>query len=236
MDAYNLTQASEWTEMRVALQNELTTIKKAVNDLQSRLASPMMEGMAHRVEFKVPKIRQKMGSMSVGHSFFSPRFSAAGINEMQLEFFPLGRKPDTDSTESSTCSLFLWCPIGVKIKYQLFVGNTIRQPEVDEFTSSMGHGHSNFCKLGPEIMDDCDGDYVTIGLQVVEAQFTTTRKCEETDNGGQAEGELKLITKSIQQMCREESAFHRNQFVKDIVWEVTDISKVGQNKFTFCNF
>ena len=31
---------------------------------------------------------------TVGHSFFSPRFSAAGINEMQLEFFPLGRKPD----------------------------------------------------------------------------------------------------------------------------------------------
>lgn len=28
-------------------------------------------------------------------------------------------------------------------------------------------------------------------------------------------------------MCREESAFHRNQFVKDIVWEVTDISKVA---------
>eukprot|EP00400_MALV-I_sp_L67-5_P000421 gene421-691_t len=227
-EAYNLSQATEWTEMRVALQNELTSIKRAVNDLQSRMASPMVEGMAHRVEFKVNNIREKMQNMQVGHSFFSPRFSAAGINEMQLEFFPLGRK--ADSASQDTCSLFLWCPVGVKIKYQLFVGSTIRQPEVDEFTSSMGHGHSNFCKIEPEIVQDKENgeDCITIGLQVVEAQFVTTRKAEEAESGGQAEGELRLITKSIQQICREESQFLRNQYVREIVWEIPDVARVMQ--------
>ncbi len=43
-DAYNLSQATEWTEMRVALQNELSTIKRAVNDLPD--AAVLLDGDA----------------------------------------------------------------------------------------------------------------------------------------------------------------------------------------------
>merc|ERR1719387_2569434 len=107
---------------------------------------------------------------------------------MMLEFFPNGR----ESTHlEGFCSVFLWCPAGVKIKYQLRVGSHWTAPDEDTYASKMGHGHSNLCHLRNEI--DAASGSVTIGLQIHHLRHAT----DYTDG-------VKVISESPEYMINKE--------------------------------
>ncbi|KAF4714719.1 hypothetical protein FOZ63_022559, partial [Perkinsus olseni] len=76
--------------------------------------------LTRRVEWTITGIREQLKVCPKNVSIWSPEFSACGIRNMQLEFFPQGRET---ATLDGFCSVFFWCPEGTNIKYQLFVGN-----------------------------------------------------------------------------------------------------------------
>jgi len=98
-----------------------------------------------RVEWTISNFLDEEKCCQKGQPIWSPTFRAAGMDGLRLEFLPKGREKSFDGF----CSLFLWCPNGTNIKYQLWVGSYLRAPDVDEYQGDMGHGHSNFCPLEP---------------------------------------------------------------------------------------
>ncbi|EER19878.1 hypothetical protein Pmar_PMAR006770 [Perkinsus marinus ATCC 50983] len=155
-------------------------------------------------------IREQLKMCSKHVSIWSPEFSACGIRNMQLEFFPQGRET---ATLDGFCSVFLWCPEGTNIKYQLFVGNYHRAPDEDTYDSRMGHGHSNFCLLDAEI--DNVTDSVTVGVDILDVS-----KVYEMGNG-----ELKIHRLSLNKLMRREMMVIENHDVSTVEWKISRISQ-----------
>ncbi|KAF4742392.1 hypothetical protein FOZ62_008134, partial [Perkinsus olseni] len=131
--------------------------KYRINQLGAHIADIEQKHMAEMrrqdreiqaLKDRIDGIREQLKVCPKNVSIWSPEFSACGIRNMQLEFFPQGRET---ATLDGFCSVFFWCPEGTNIKYQLFVGNHYRAPDEDTYDSRMGHGHSNFCLLDAEI-------------------------------------------------------------------------------------
>eukprot|EP00415_Alexandrium_ostenfeldii_P001298 UN1298 len=163
-----------------------------------------------RVEWTISGFSAKEGELSKGQSLWSPKFNAAGMEALQLEFFPKGREK---TTHEGFCSLFLWCPSGARIKYQLWVGSFLRAPDEDEYTGRIGHGHSNFCPISPEI--DRTNDSIKVGVDFLEVSR------EETVN---SRG-LQLISTSLASMVAREAAVLQNSSVSKVEWKINKISE-----------
>ena len=117
-----------------------------------------------KAEWKISGISQKIKECAKGQSLWSPEFSAAGLRNLQLEFFPRGRE---SATLDGFCSVFFWAPEGTHVKYELFVGSHRRAPDEDNYETRMGHGHSNFCLLSAEVAKD---DSVTVGVEILDVE------------------------------------------------------------------
>jgi len=132
------------------------------------------------------------------------------LDALQLEFFPKGREK---TSFEGVCSLFLWCPQGTKVKYQLWVGNFLRAPDEDDYTSRIGHGHSNFCPMDPEV--DRETDTLRVGVNFLEVMHA-----EEVTGKG-----LKLIATPLEQMVAKEVEVIANRNVSKIIWKISKISE-----------
>lgn len=125
--------------------------------------------------------RSKVKPLPKNEAMWSENFTIMGV-EMQLEFFPQGRET---TWMPGFCALFLWCPAGVHIRYRLRVGNHWMAPDVDDYPSKMGHGHSNFCYLDAQW--DRGSDSVTVGVQILELSAREDfAECLRVINQGQA--------------------------------------------------
>eukprot|EP00928_Gymnodinium_smaydae_P019054 TRINITY_DN17274_c0_g1_i1.p1 TRINITY_DN17274_c0_g1~~TRINITY_DN17274_c0_g1_i1.p1 ORF type:complete len:374 (+),score=78.34 TRINITY_DN17274_c0_g1_i1:156-1277(+) len=162
-----------------------------------------------RVEWTVDSFSQKRAGTAQGVPLWSPEFSIAGIDGVRLEFFPNGRE---NTTHEGFCSLFLWCPGGVRVKYQLFVGSFYRAPEEDTYAESVGHGHSNFCPVLPEV--DAEKDSIVLGVVLHEV----TELMPNTLGG------LSLYSLPLEAMMGRELDVVSNKGVGKVVWTISKIS------------
>lgn len=179
---------------------------KAVLDRRSKQAvqPPSIDStFVRRVEWRLPNCKQDVRTVERGQSMWSGPFSASGIAEMQLEFFPQGR----ENSQSGFCALFLWAPGNVRLKYRLQVGNHSTWDE-DFFDRWMGHGHSNFCNLEAQI----EKDSLVIRVEILEVTVT-----EDLGDG------LRLINQGISQPLKLEAAVIRNRDLDTVEWTVRNI-------------
>lgn len=161
------------------------------------------------IVWKVARISEKLKELPKGHSIWSPEFSAGGLRGMQIEFFPNGRE---SATMAGYCSVFFWCPEGTFIKYQVSVGKTTRAPDEDVFETRMGHGHSNFCLLQPEIVDSDDS--VSLRIEILDV------KKDISFGAG-----LRVLRPSIVNQMARFSSVLENKSVNRIEWRIEQISK-----------
>eukprot|EP00913_Durusdinium_trenchii_P025447 g23889.t2 len=169
---------------------------------------PAGDSFVRKVEWTIKNFKSEEKLSPKGTPMWSPRFKLAGISEVRLEFLPNGR----EKSWSGFCSLFLWCPPGTRIRYQLWVGSFMKAPDEDTYDAEVGHGHSNFCPLAPEI--DLANDSVTVGCNIFEVMTTY----EMTERN------LKLSAWPLQQWVKKEAEVLENRGVKSISWKV---HKVG---------
>jgi len=202
-------------------ESELSELRRLVGELEEQNKSSdgvgQVDSSDHftkRVEWKISNYSEEVerGSQK-GRQFWSPKFRAAGMDEVRLEFYPKGR----EKSSNGFCSLFLWCPSGVTIKYQLWVGNYLRAPDQDEYQGQIGHGHSNFCPVEPEI--DRADDSITVGVDFLEV----IQKHEISDKG------LTLISWPLQRMVAKEAEVLQNRSVDTVVWKINKISEHLRN-------
>lgn len=208
-------------------EDELESMRKVITDLQTLAASLEAESKRNEVisagansdvftryvEWTITEFKSKAAGLAKGESIWSPKFNAAGMQGLMLEFFPKGREK---TTFDGFCSLFLWCPNGTKLKYQLRVGTFFRAPDEDEYQGRIGHGHSNFCPLDPEVNDE--NDSITVAVNFIEVR--TTEGTVTTDTGT-----LQLLPSPLESIVRREAEVMQNRNVGKVVWHITRVAE-----------
>ncbi|CAK8986514.1 unnamed protein product, partial [Durusdinium trenchii] len=195
------------------IQDEIDELRRRVREVEETEPrcigfNDSTDSFVRKVEWTIKNFKSEEKLSPKGTPMWSPRFKLAGISEVRLEFLPNGR----EKSWSGFCSLFLWCPPGTRIRYQLWVGSFMKAPDEDTYDAEVGHGHSNFCPLAPEI--DLANDSVTVGCNIFEVMTTY----EMTERN------LKLSAWPLQQWVKKEAEVLENRGVKSISWKV---HKVG---------
>lgn len=139
-----------------------------------------------------------------------PKFPGRWPRELAVRVFSQGHKK---TSFDGFCSLFLWAPGGTTLKYQLWVGSFLRAPETDEYKTRVGHGHSNFCPVAPEVNKDKDS--LTVGVDILEV---SNEERNISDRG------LTLVRQSLDTMVARESKVVENVKVEKAVWKIKNIS------------
>lgn len=190
--------------------SELAELKKFASSMEVVGRCTAAEHFAKRAEWTITDFSKRSADLSKGDSLWSPKFKAAGLDGMQLEFFPMGREK---TTFDGFCSLFLWAPSGTTIKFQLWVGNSLRAPDEEVYNGRIAHGHSNFCPLAPHV--DHATDSVQVGVDILDVQI----KWEIGSQG------LRLVSRSLEAMVSKEVEVIRNAGIVTAVWRIKHIHK-----------
>eukprot|EP00927_Polykrikos_kofoidii_P042976 TRINITY_DN37031_c0_g1_i1.p1 TRINITY_DN37031_c0_g1~~TRINITY_DN37031_c0_g1_i1.p1 ORF type:complete len:863 (+),score=130.70 TRINITY_DN37031_c0_g1_i1:313-2589(+) len=101
----------------------------------------MQARMVRRIEWQLEQATSLPQYFRAREPICSPIFAAAGIEGMQLMFYPSGYAGATDGF----CSFFLYCPAGVTVKCILQVGNQVRDAQ-NTFEDAGAYGRTNFCR------------------------------------------------------------------------------------------
>lgn len=197
-----------------ALHARLVKLREgALQKEKDQAVSPVLDDTWTRhIEWEIDRCSERFRTMGKNESLYSPEFTVLGFQGVKLEFFPSGR----DSTNiEGFCSLFLWCPPGVRVKYQLRVGEYTGPPDEDDYTSRMGHGHSNFCLLAAQINEKTDT--LTVGIDILSIagtqEVTGVREC------------IKLYKSSPEKLLDVEAKILRNRDVDSVEWTIKNIRK-----------
>jgi len=207
-------------------QSELESMRTVISDLQAMTTSleeqskrnevisggPNSDVFTRHVDWTIPSFSKKAAGLAKGESIWSSKFNAAGMQGLMLEFFPMGREK---TTFDGFCSLFLWGPDGAKLKYQLRVGSFYRAPDEDEYTGRIGHGHSNFCPVDPEI--DTVNDSITVGVHFIEVRTAEGKVSTET-------GTLRLLATPLEAIVQKQAEVMQNRNVSKVSWRITRVA------------
>ncbi|CAJ1441219.1 unnamed protein product [Effrenium voratum] len=128
-------------------------VKDQVESMRCRLVKT--------VEWRIEKASMLRRCFPPGEALSSTVFGAAGIEQLQLVFYPSGY---TGATEGF-CSLFLNAPAGVTMKCLLQAGKEKRDAN-HVFDRPGAFGRTNFCQLESCMDED---DTILIRLEVTEA-------------------------------------------------------------------
>mmetsp|Transcript_68674 Transcript_68674/g.223497 ORF Transcript_68674/g.223497 Transcript_68674/m.223497 type:complete len:353 (+) Transcript_68674:80-1138(+) len=195
------------------MRAEITALRGKMREHLLRLTGPRERPPAdstfvRRVEWRISDVAKSAKTKLKNEAMWSDHFTVMGV-KMQLEFFPNGR----DSTWlEGFCALFLWCPAGVQLTYQLRVGNHTSAPDSDEFASRMGHGHSNFCYLDAQV--DQSFDSVLVGVDILDIAVS-----EEIGDG------VRLVNRGPESLVRRKVALITHRDLNCVEWRIRDILK-----------
>merc|ERR1719486_51514 len=131
-----------------------------MESLLAKEADVMAQKTVSKVTWRIPNVKQKMDSLPKGASMWSDLFTAAGIREILLEFYPNG---STNTTKEGYCAFYIRCPEGVSMVVTLFVGKVKKGPIKTTFDSLTGKGLPDFCTLQDQI--DQDGN-LEVGIEL----------------------------------------------------------------------
>lgn len=129
-------------------------VKNQVDAMRSR--------MVRRVEWRVEQASLLRKCFPPGESICSASFNAAGIEGMQLIFYPCGYHGATDGF----CSLYLYAPAGATLRCNLFIGDQKRDAN-HGFEVAGAFGRTNFCRFEAGLEQATDT--IVVALEVDEA-------------------------------------------------------------------
>lgn len=122
----------------------------------------MRSRMVRKVEWRVEQASLLRKCFPEGEPICSTPFSAAGIEGMQLIFYPSGYSGAT----AGYCSLYFFAPAGATLRCVLIAGGQRREAH-HSFQDSGAFGRTNFCRL--EGVIDEEDDTVLLGIEIEEA-------------------------------------------------------------------
>jgi len=155
-------------ELETAVQplEGMVVFRRHVNnrliDQVKREVEIMRSRMVRRIEWRVEQASLLRRCFPPGESMCSASFNAAGIEGMQLMFYPCGYS----GASEGMCSVYLFAPAGTTLKCALYAGSQRR--DASHFFQEQGaFGRTNFCRFDSAV--DTEEDTITLALDVEEA-------------------------------------------------------------------
>jgi len=137
-------------------------------DLVQNQVDVMNSRMTRRVEWRIDGASRLAGCFSEDEAMCSATFQAAGLDGLQLVFYPCG----SAGVKEGYCSCFVIYPGKSALRCWLSVGNQRREAKL--FCNSAGFfGRTNFCRLENGVEAATDSLLVT--LEIDEAQQDVIR-------------------------------------------------------------
>jgi len=136
-------------------------------DLVQNQVELMRSRMVRRIEWRVEQASALRRCFPEGECLCSTSFEAAGIEGLQLVFYPSGYVGARDGY----CSFFLHCPAGSFLRCWLSIGKQRREGRLS-FERPGFYGRTNFCRF--EFCIDTSEDIVLLVLEIDEAQQNVT--------------------------------------------------------------
>mmetsp|Transcript_25357 Transcript_25357/g.45933 ORF Transcript_25357/g.45933 Transcript_25357/m.45933 type:complete len:783 (-) Transcript_25357:254-2602(-) len=132
----------------------LDQVKSQVDAMRSR--------MVRRVEWRLENAGKLRKCFPANESMCSASFNAAGVEGLQLIFYPNGYNGATDGF----CSLYLYGPAGATLKCNLYVGDQKRDAN-HTYDVAGAFGRTNFCRFDAGVEQVTDT--ITLALEIDEA-------------------------------------------------------------------
>lgn len=152
---------------KVLAQRSLTSDSLIQERMQSQL-QVIRNRNVRRVEWRLEGCSRLLEVLKAGEAVDSPFFSAAGIDKMQIHFYPHGCEVgDKASNHGPPCAVYVSGPYRTTLRGILSVGSNSRQFEQRYQRRGDVGGRGKFCSLESQ-MDMHDA--VTLALEVVEVE------------------------------------------------------------------
>eukprot|EP00913_Durusdinium_trenchii_P014827 g13904.t1 len=132
-------------------------------DIMQDQVDLIRSGMVRRIEWRLEKASQLRKCFPENECLCSTTFEAAGVDDLQLVFYPSGYL----GAKEGFCSFFLHCWAGSMIKCWLSVGKHKREAKCG-FEKPGYFGRTNFCRFENSIDPD---DTTLLVLEIDEAQW-----------------------------------------------------------------
>lgn len=217
------------------LQND--TLKKfaEVDDYAQTLRKTLSENEnlpTRRVEWTIAKVGERLrpwdtAKASLHTSWFSPRFDAAGMHDLQLEI-QLYRPTDlqVEGQEAGDTSIFLWACKGVTVTYRLYIGTKTATYE-KVFNGRVPYGAKRLCFIADEI--EKDEDILRVGVEFLEVIRDIERPLGTApgDSEEPLEGSLffhRNINNRLLEQVRGQCEVMRSRMVRRVEWRVNHAS------------
>lgn len=136
-------------------------------DLVQNQVELMRSRMVRRIEWRLERASLLRRCFPEGESVCSTTFEAAGVEGLQLVFYPSGYQ----GVREGFCSFFLHCPAGSMLKCWLSAGKQRREARLT-FERPGFFGRTNFCRF--ESCIDTADDTVLLVLEIDEAAQSVT--------------------------------------------------------------
>lgn len=161
--------------------------------------------MIRKVEWRVESASILRRCFPPGEVMCSVAFAAAGVDNLQLMFYPSGYHGVTDGF----CSFFLYAPAGATMKYTLYAGSQKR--DATHFFEEQGaFGRSNFCRFDAIVEEDTDS--ILLVLEIDEAHQDIVAKVAhplvqagDRRTQSQIEGAVPKAVESVVKMHRAQN-------------------------------
>jgi len=140
----------------------LTLVRTSLDAMVERESLVVQNTKVRKVDWKIKNISDRLQQFPKGSSMWSQLFTAAGVREILLEFYPNG---SAHTTKDGFCAFYIRCPMKVKIMVTLIVGKTRKGPINTTFNDATGKGLPDFCSVQEEIDRTEDTLLVSIELQ-----------------------------------------------------------------------
>lgn len=145
----------------------LPQVQTEVERIQARLV--------RRIEWKIEEASALPGLFPQVHPICSPAFNCAGVEGLQLLFYPSGYSGATENF----CSMFLFAPAGVDMKFRLIAGDQVRDCQ-NMFEEPGAYGRTNYCRF--DTLPDAQTDSIVLALEVDEVTQELSAKVGESGN------------------------------------------------------
>lgn len=122
----------------------------------------MRSRLVRKVEWRLEQASQMRQCFKQGEPVCSPQFMAAGLERLQLMFYPSGYS----GANEGYCSLFVHGPAGAFLKCSLHLGSQTRDAS-HTFDEDGAFGRTNFCRY--EAVVDDGTDTVLVAIHILEA-------------------------------------------------------------------
>jgi len=137
-------------------------------DLVESKVEVMRSRMVRRIEWRIENASTLRQAFPEGECLCSTTFAAAGMEGMQLVFYPAGYA----GAKEGYCSYYLYCPAGSALRCWLAIGKQRREARLF-FERDGFYGRTNFCRF--DFCVDASEDCIVLVLDIDEAQQKVTQ-------------------------------------------------------------